>query len=136
MPFKTLYLLRHAKAAIGEPAQDDHERPLNERGERDAYKVGEYMREAGMIPSRVLCSTALRTRQTLHAIERAMDRPLSVHMDGHLYLASSKNILDVLAHESPDIRSVLIIGHNPTLHQLALDLVETGEPPLMEELSV
>lgn len=135
MPFKTLYILRHAKAAPQEGAQDDHDRPLTERGERDAYKIGEYMREVGISPGHVLCSTSLRTRQTLQALERGMDRPLATHFDGQLYLASPRNVLDVLSREVHDKNSVLIIGHNPTLHQLTNDLVDSGEQALMDELS-
>lgn len=126
MPLKTLYLLRHAKAVPAAPGEDDHERPLAERGQRDAGAMGEYLRREGIVPGLVLCSTSLRTRQTLHALEAAMDRPLNVRYEAGLYLAAPQDVLRVLAEAEPEAESVLLIGHNPTLHQLAYDLAREG----------
>lgn len=134
MSFKTLYILRHAKAAPVGADVDDHERPLSERGERDALAIGEAMRRHGLLPKRVLCSTSLRTRQTLHQLERALDQPLAVEYSSKLYLAAPRDILWTIAQVDAGVPSLLIIGHNPTLHQLCVDLTAEGEKKLMNEL--
>ncbi len=135
MSFKTLYIMRHSKAVPAGDGIDDHERVLTERGERDARTMGEYMREHGIVPDGVLCSSALRARQTLHFVEEGMGRTLNAKVERRLYMASPRDVLSLLALIEEPVGSLMIVGHNPTLHQLTADLTETGEKALLAELA-
>lgn len=118
-----LYILRHAKA-VPEDAEGDAERPLAKRGRKAAGAIGEYL--AGLVPPPrlVLCSTALRTRETLEQVLPALRPAPKVAYEDRLYLASAGRLLERL-RELPDATdSVLLIGHNPGLHQLALTLAD------------
>jgi phosphohistidine phosphatase len=118
---RQLLLLRHAKSAWEDPAQSDHARPLNESGRLAAAAMRRAMQNLGLTPDVVLVSSARRTLQTLEALEPWDDTPLIEPMD-KLYLAPAGQILGVLRGVSETVRSVLVIGHNPGLHDLALGL--------------
>ncbi|HXR87105.1 MAG TPA: histidine phosphatase family protein [Stellaceae bacterium] len=124
---KSLYVLRHAKAAPEGP-EGDASRPLMKRGGKAAAAMGEYLAELEPSPRLVLCSTSLRTRETLDEILPALaDEPQLVFEDA-LYLASATRLLDRLRHLPEEATSVLLIGHNPGVHQLAASLAsEPGE---------
>lgn len=133
---KTLYILRHAKAAGADPSADDHARPLTDRGVADAYRVGEYMRAAGLVPELALCSSSVRTRQTLQQVEAALGQGLNAQVIGKLYLASPRDVLEQLALVEEGVRSVLIVGHNPTLQQLSVDIAGgSGDLALQEAMA-
>ena len=118
---KTLYILRHAKAAP-EDREGDAERPLMKRGRKAAAAMGEYLAGLAPAPALVLCSTSLRTRETLDQILPELDtKPQTLFEDG-LYLASASRLLDRLQRLPEQAASVLLIGHNPGLHQLAASL--------------
>lgn len=119
---RQLLLLRHAKSSWDDPRTVDHDRPLDARGQHDAAAMGEAMRKLGLSPDIVLVSTARRTRETLAAIEPIEGSPL---VDEHeaLYLAPAEAMLGMLHAVPETARSVLLIGHNPGLHNLALTLV-------------
>jgi phosphohistidine phosphatase len=119
---RQLLLLRHAKSSWDDPRLPDHARPINARGRRNAVAMGEAMRELGLAPDVVLVSSARRTLQTLEAIQPLEGSPLVEPMDA-LYLASWQGLLDVLRGVRETARSVLLIGHNPGLHELAMALV-------------
>ena len=123
---RTLVLLRHAKSDWPEDVPDQ-ERPLAERGRRDAPAVGRWLREAGCRPDYVVCSTALRTRQTwdLAKGEIAADPP--VVFEPRVYGATVAELVDVIAGVPADAATVLVIGHNPGLEILALALA--GQAP-------
>jgi phosphohistidine phosphatase len=135
MAVKTLYFLRHSKALAAEANTDDHARMLSERGERDASMMGEYLLAQGVHPQLVLCSPSTRTRQTFQLMQAAMERPLNVQYESKLYLASPKEVLDIVAGVEPSVRSLMVLAHNPTLQQLAYDLTETGDEKLKSELA-
>lgn len=118
---RQLLLLRHAKSSWDDPRLPDHARPLNARGRRNAVAMGDAMRELGLAPEVVLVSSARRTLQTLEALAPIEGSPLVEPMDA-LYLAPWQNLLDVLRGVRETARSVLLIGHNPGLHELALAL--------------
>jgi phosphohistidine phosphatase len=115
----TLIVLRHSKAAspIGIP---DVERPLAGRGRKDAEKVGDELRAAGRVPDRVICSTALRTRQTLDGL--GLDAP--VDFESRVYDNDADEILDLLREQSEE--TLLLIGHNPSMHLLVVGLTGGG----------
>src|SRR4029450_11617432 len=93
---KTLLVLRHAKSSWNDPALDDHERPLNKRGRRDAPRMGELVREYGLIPDIVISSDAVRARLTAEAVAEAARYTGEIMLDQHLYMASPADILSLL----------------------------------------
>jgi phosphohistidine phosphatase len=117
-----LLLLRHAKSMWDDPKLSDHARPLNARGKASARAVGEAMRARGLNPDLVLVSSARRTLQTLEALQPWSRTPLVEPMDA-LYLASASAMLDVLHLVTERMATVLVIAHNPGLHELAMVLV-------------
>jgi phosphohistidine phosphatase len=124
---KTLYILRHAKAAP-ESGEGDAERPLMKRGRKAAAAMGGYLAGLQPYPTLVLCSTARRTRETLDAILPALDAEPQLLIEEALYLAGVSRLLDRLQRLPEQAQSVLLIGHNPGLHQLAASLAsEAGE---------
>ena len=122
---KTLLVLRHAKSSWNNPALDDHERPLNNRGQRDAPRMGQLMRQHGLIPDLVLSSDAVRARLTTEAVAEAARYEGDVLWDPRLYLASKADILSLLPTVRENAETVMIVGHNPGLEQLVAQL--TGE---------
>ena len=118
---RQLLLLRHAKSAWDEPGLSDHARTLNARGRANAAAMRRAIQELGLVPDVVLVSSARRTLQTLEALEPWEETPLIEPMDG-LYLATSGQILAILHGVSETVRSVMVVGHNPGLHDLALTL--------------
>src|SRR5262249_21561611 len=99
MSQKTLYILRHAKAETGAAGQDDHDRALTERGIEAASAMGHYMLQRGIHPSKILCSTALRARQTLEQILPSIlaNGQSEVGYNDKLYLASANEMVNILA---------------------------------------
>ena len=119
---KRLHILRHAKSSWDDPDLPDHERPLAPRGEKAAVRIAEHVRAAGIAPELVLCSTALRARQTLAALLSALPGEAEIRVEGRLYGAGVADVLERLREVDEDVGSVLVVGHNPTLHELALVL--------------
>jgi phosphohistidine phosphatase len=118
---RQLLLLRHAKSAWNDPRLADHDRPLSPEGRRAAAVMRHTMRELGLAPDMVLVSGARRTRETLAALEPWDDTPL-VDVIEELYLASAARLLQALNAVPETVRSVLLIGHNPGMHELAMTL--------------
>jgi phosphohistidine phosphatase len=123
---KTLLVLRHAKSSWNNPALDDHERPLNTRGRRDAPRMGLLMRESGLIPDVVISSDAVRARLTAEAVAEAARYRGEILLDPRLYLAGPADILSPLSALRDNVETVMIVGHNPGLETLVEQL--TGEP--------
>ena len=123
---KTLLVLRHAKSNWSDPALDDHERPLNRRGRRDGPRMGELVREYGLIPDVVISSDAVRARLTAEAVAEAARSEGEILLDRRLYIASPAGILAVLRTvRETKAGTVMIVGHNPGLEELVEQL--TGE---------
>lgn len=114
--------MRHAKSLWDDPKLSDHARPLNARGRAAATAMGRTLRDLGLQPEIVLVSSARRTLQTLEALGRWDRTPLIEPMDA-LYLASASALLDVLHAVTEPVRSVMLLGHNPGMHELAMTLV-------------
>ncbi|MGA9541156.1 MAG: histidine phosphatase family protein [Methyloceanibacter sp.] len=131
----TLSLLRHAKSSWKNPALPDRERPLNSRGIADAPAMGRAMSERGIDPELVLCSSAQRTVDTLALVLPELKiEPTVVYQDS-LYRASPEDMLDLLRRLQPGARSVLLIGHNPEIQELALELIGAGPKGPRDRLS-
>jgi phosphohistidine phosphatase len=122
---KTLLLLRHAKSSWHDPALDDHERPLNTRGRRDGPRMGELVREYGLMPDVVISSDAVRARLTATAVAEAARFAGEVLLHPHLYTACPADILSLLQTVQENAETVMIVGHNPGLEELVEQL--TGE---------
>jgi phosphohistidine phosphatase len=132
----TLCLLRHAKSSWDDAALDDHERPLAERGARDAARIGTWMADAGLVPDLVLCSDAVRTRATLALVLSALaDVAPQIATEPGLYLAAAEAMTARL-QAVEGARTVLMIGHNPGIHALALDLIGSGETKALAHLAM
>ncbi|MGH7042190.1 MAG: SixA phosphatase family protein [Acetobacteraceae bacterium] len=129
-----LLLLRHAKAVRDASGLADRDRPLARRGRRDAAAVRQAMRALGLVPDLILVSPALRTSQTLAALEPWDDTPLVESLDP-LYLADAAQLRAVLAEVAETVRSVLLIGHNPGLHELACRLAGSTQSKAASRLA-
>jgi phosphohistidine phosphatase len=127
LPMHQLLLLRHAKSSRDDADLADRDRILTERGRRAAVAMRQAMRELGLAPDLVLVSPARRTLQTLDALEPWDDTPLREQIEG-LYLATPALMLRVLHEVAETVRSVLLIGHNPGLHDLAQALIAGAQP--------
>jgi phosphohistidine phosphatase len=125
-PVHALYLLRHAKSSWADPTLSDHERPLAPRGRRDAKRIAKHLRRLGVEPEVVLCSSAARARETLDLIRHAVAAS-TVMLEDDLYGASSDHLLTRVRLVPDAVASVMLIGHNPALQQLALVLASTGD---------
>lgn len=117
-----LLLLRHAKSDWKDASLDDFDRPLAPRGRRAAPVMGEYLRDHGLEPDLVLCSTARRAVETLKLLLTALASAPQISYLKSLYLAPPSRILAALRRQEPHFQRVLLIGHNPGLERLALDL--------------
>ena len=117
---KRLLLLRHGKAEGA--ASDDRKRALIPRGKTDSARIGSFLREDAYIPDTVLCSNAIRTRQTLDAVLPELQAKPAVKYLAELYLAEPELVLSLIRKSSDQVQTLLIIGHNPGLEQCALAL--------------
>lgn len=137
MSDRRLVLMRHAKSAWDTEAVNDHGRPLNERGVRDAPQIGRRLVRLGWRPDRVVLSDSMRTRQTLeHLFEHTADRPDEA-LEPRFYLGGIEEIRDALQEQDDDHRTLMVLGHNPgweeALHWLtgARERLTTGNAALL-----
>jgi phosphohistidine phosphatase len=119
---RQLLLLRHAKSSWDDPSLSDHARPLNPRGRRAAAAVAQALRELGLSPDVVLVSSARRTLQTLEQIRPSFEPGILVEPLDALYLATWQSLLTLVQAVPETARSVMLIGHNPGLHEFAMAL--------------
>jgi phosphohistidine phosphatase len=129
---KTLTILRHAKSSWKDASLVDHDRPLNKRGKRDLPVMGERMQQAGIRPSLILSSTAVRAWTTAKGIAKEISYPTEfLQREQRLYHAGVRRIIDVLAEQDVGFNSIMIVGHNPGLTDFANYLVPglTGNIP-------
>ena len=128
-----LLLLRHGKSA--RPAEvDDFDRPLCDRGRRDAPAIGTWMQAHGIQPELVLCSPARRARETLELMLPLIGNP-ETRFDQALYLAGPSTLMRKI-RSAPMLSPLMLVGHNPGLHELGLALIgqpDTGDPNSRQE---
>ena len=122
---KTLLLLRHAKSSWKNVTLEDHDRPLNKRGSREAPQAGEFLRESGLVPDSIVSSSALRAKSTASLVVENCGRQVFVSIDPRIYLADLDTLITVVKNCSSVAQRLLVIGHNPGLEQLVEKL--TGE---------
>lgn len=122
---KRLHVLRHVKSAWDRPGVDDHERPLAPRGRRAGRALRDRISANPVHPDLVLCSTAVRARATLDLLGDALGTP-EIAFEPGLYLASGEELRRRVAELPEAVDEVLLVGHNPGLHDLALLLAADG----------
>ena len=131
---RRLILFRHAKAEPSEPGAKDRVRALTERGRKDAARIGSYMAGHALVPDRVIMSPAVRTQETWKYAAGAF-RPSPAAMSAEqLYDSTPHAIFAVIKQTPASAHTVLVIGHNPGLHELALMLIATGDIEARERL--
>ncbi len=125
---RRLILFRHAKSSWSDPTLADHDRPLSKRGKRDAPVMARFLRERGFVPARIICSTAVRTRETLRlALPGLLDVGVpAITFSGAIYEAPVDAILQAVARADRDDNTVMIVGHNPGLEDVAGLLIGAG----------
>ncbi|NJC21174.1 phosphohistidine phosphatase [Arthrobacter pigmenti] len=131
---KRLMLLRHAKSDWHSDVAD-HERPLSSRGHRDAPLIGRWMVENDAVPDLILCSTALRARQTCTWVcDELGEKAPTPRLAAELYAASATSMLTVINHVPETATSVLVISHLPGLQNLAMRLasVDSDEDAVVD----
>ncbi len=134
-PVKNILLLRHAKSAWSDLALSDHDRPLNRRGERAAKAIADHLAHHGPRPDLVLCSNAVRARQTLAPIIKRLGKTSPpVMLEDTLYLASESSLLARLQAVADDVATVLLVGHNDGIWRLAEMLAGHGPPARLAAL--
>lgn len=116
---KNLYLIRHGKSDWDADYDRDHDRPLNKRGRRDAVKIGDYLKRASVQPDAVLCSSALRTQQTLELLAEEAGWRSEIHVDEGLYLAAPNEVMQFIASQPAHVDTLAVIGHQPFTGQVA-----------------
>ncbi len=123
MMYKELFLWRHAKSSWDQPELDDHERPLTQRGRDSAAVMARVMREQAYVPDLIWCSTSARTRQSLLIWQADFGvQTIPSQMDHSIYHASAHALRARIRQAPDDVGSLMIIGHNPGLETLALQL--------------
>jgi phosphohistidine phosphatase len=108
-----LIVMRHAKSDWHTGSASDHERPLNERGRQDAPRMAQWLRELGWLPERVLSSDSTRTRETYELMADTIGRDVPVVWLKQFYHAGATAVRQALAVLSMQVRTVLVLGHNP-----------------------
>jgi phosphohistidine phosphatase len=122
---RQLWILRHVKSSWDEPGLADHDRPLAPRGRKAGKRIRRWATEHDVRPDLVLCSTAARARATLELVLPALGTPV-VELESRLYHAWADDLLERLRGVAPEHVSVMLIGHNPGLHELAAMLAPPG----------
>jgi phosphohistidine phosphatase len=125
-PPRLIYLFRHAKSSWEDPDLEDFDRPLALRGERACESMARYIALADIRPDLVLCSAALRTGQTVEGVRPALGDQAVVKLYRGLYLAGPQAMLSRLRRTADDVRSVMLVGHNPGMQSLAMRLAGSG----------
>lgn len=121
---KTLTILRHGKSSWKNAGQADHERPLSRRGEENAPLMAARITDAGIRPSLIMSSPAVRAWTTAKLVAKAISYPIEfLHRDDRLYLADLDRLLDVMTEQDAAFNSIVLVGHNPGLTELANHLL-------------
>ena len=119
---KTLLLLRHAKSSWKDSGLTDHDRRLNDRGRRDAPRMGQLLTDENLLPDLILSSTANRARTSAELVAAGSGFDGEIVLDGNLYHALPESYLAVLAELPDNYNRVLVVGHNPGIEQLLIRL--------------
>jgi len=130
-----LLLLRHAKSAWDVAGLADFDRPLAARGRRAATLIGEHIATHRLVPDRILCSAARRTRETLMGVMPMISTDLEIRITRGLYEVGADAYIDTIGALGSNARTLMLIGHNPTMQDTAMELIGNGNPALREEIA-
>lgn len=122
-----IFLLRHAKSSWDQPELDDHDRPLAPRGSRAADRMARHVSKLRPSPTLVLCSSAVRARQTMHPAAAALGDGAAVLVEDGLYSFDAQVLLDRLRVVPEGTTAVLLVGHNPAMQDLTMRLAAGGD---------
>ncbi|MGB7873358.1 MAG: histidine phosphatase family protein [Anaerolineales bacterium] len=114
---KSLLLMRHAKSSWGNSSLNDHDRPLNKRGEHACRLMGSFLNEQGLIPDKVICSTAVRARKTVEGLLETLSLENEVDFSQELYHADVDALLEQLQPLPDEIEVAMLVGHNPGMDE-------------------
>jgi phosphohistidine phosphatase len=117
-----LYVLRHAKSSWSDPLLDDLDRPLSARGVRSVALLSRHLKAAGVVPDLVLCSPARRAVETVDGLRPALREAATVWFDHAVYDADADDLLALVRTVPREVRRLLLVGHNPAVQELVLDL--------------
>ena len=120
---RTLIFLRHAKSSWALPGVNDFDRPLNDRGNKAAPQMANWLASEGIKPDVIVCSSAKRTRETLAHIQPIFDQSTETIIEPCLYLASSERLFESAAALDDRFETAMLLGHNPGLHDAALSVL-------------
>jgi phosphohistidine phosphatase len=132
---RRLLLLRHAKSDRARPGASDHDRVLSPRGREDAPMLGAFMVRHALIPDRTIVSSAKRARETWDLVASEIAKAPPVAFDERIYEAAPQAILKVIKECEPKVHTLLIVGHNPGLQDLAALLVASGNLEARQQLN-
>jgi phosphohistidine phosphatase len=128
-----LMLLRHAKTERAKPGERDRDRKLMKRGRADVPIIGAYMAHHALSPDLALVSPAARAQETWDLLAAAFNKVPRVETDDRLYNASPQKLFEIVGAPRK-VRKLLVVGHNPSLHEFALQLIASGEVDAREQL--
>jgi len=115
---KTLLLLRHAKSSREDSSLQDFDRPLNERGKKDAPLIGKYCRKQKIKADLAVSSPAERARQTAELVLKSAGLKVELRFDQRIYEASLRRLLDVISQIEDTVSTLIMVGHNPGFEEL------------------
>ncbi len=130
---RRLMLLRHAKTERAAPGERDLDRKLMKRGRNDAPVIGAYMAHHRLVPDLALVSPATRAQETWALVAPCFAKAPKMAADDRIYNANTAQLTDVV-RETRAAKSLLMVGHNPGFHELAVQLVASGDVDLREHL--
>ncbi len=126
---RELLILRHAKSSWASASLRDFDRPLAERGRRDALRMGRWLLRQDLLPDGIISSPARRARESVERVCEALALPVeSVRWEERLYLADLAALLEILEGTPSSIRRLLLVGHNPGLDELLIHLCGAEVP--------
>jgi phosphohistidine phosphatase len=129
-----LLLLRHAKTERAEAGERDRDRKLTARGRADASAIGAYIVRHRLVPDLVLTSPATRAEETLTGVAAEFAKPQRVVREERIYNASPDTLIRLI-RETRGAKTLLVVGHNPGLHDVALALIASGDTETRERLA-
>jgi phosphohistidine phosphatase len=132
---KRLAILRHAKSSWDDPALDDFNRPLNERGWKAARRLGRELKTRGIKFDLVLSSTSARTRETIDGVQEKYDFAAPIEFDPRLYHANEQMLLELVRTLDEKVKAPLLVGHNPGLERLIGELTDDDTKGLRERVT-
>lgn len=124
---KTLLLMRHAKSSWDNDSLNDYDRPLNERGKRDAPRMGEFILDKKLVPDLIISSSAKRAQETTNKIAQGCAYTGEIKTTEGLYGVSAENCINIIKSTDNKHNSLLIVGHNPATEEILAQLTDRHE---------